>query len=237
MNFGWYEWTAIVLLPIYLYGSLQSLWNFVHIASSGQTILVVTARQSRRNRSWIELRMLYVLYVLNWINVRVWLGRTKSVLEKFYLLIICGWEKNFNSWAMNFQLPLLDIAEFEDCVMLFGLPTNKLWSSFWCKECRLLPLNSLEEQDTQCLYLTIWVHEAKSSPFLSLNWKLFYISKKVVIQKLKTRTDGYTIKSVWNVQKNGNWPQLLQKYKGAAYAQDLPQFMLARLLCCSLLET
>ena len=150
LNFGWYEWTAIVLLPIYLYGSLQSLWNFVHIASSGQTILVVTARQSRRNRSWIELRMLYVLYVLNWINVRVWLGRTKSVLEKFYLLIICGWEKNFNSWAMNFQLPLLDIAEFEDCVMLFGLPTNKFWSSFWCKECRLLPLNSLEEQDTQC---------------------------------------------------------------------------------------
>ena len=139
-----------VILPIYLYGSLQSLWNFVHIASSGQTILVVTARQSRRNRSWIELRMLYVLYVLNWINVRVWLGRTKSVLEKFYLLIICGWEKNFNSWAMNFQLPLLDIAEFEDCVMLFGLPTNKFWSSFWCKECRLLPLNSLEEQDTQC---------------------------------------------------------------------------------------
>ena len=80
---------------------------------------------------------------------------------------MCEWEKNFNSWAMNFQLPLLDIAEFEDCVMLFGLPTNKFWSSFWCKECRLLPLNSLEEQDTQCLYLTIWVHEAKSSPFLS----------------------------------------------------------------------
>ena len=129
LNFGWYEWTAIVLLPIYLYGSLQSLWNFAHIASSGQTILVVTARQSRRNRIWIELRMLYVLYVLNWINVRAWIGRTKSVLEKFYLLIICVGEKKTSTvelWIFNFLCWTLQNLRIVLCCLVFRLISSEV---------------------------------------------------------------------------------------------------------------